>query len=231
MAGEVLGDALPDKARYAPDSGGPEIDYYERFGLHGPEEAMIDEREETGPFPLEGENAETETPSEEGAEKTHRRPISQLTTEERDNIIKETGWSSEVVDYIENSAQYEIYKAAGLHESTVNGRRCLIQDIDFDYLDPSSGMTNREMMLLRKAPFDPVTGKKYELHHMEQLFDGPVAELIGGSQHRDGNYKTLHPIRINSWRNDPIKSAQYRKFREQYWISRAGGNMNGSNGE
>lgn len=145
-----------------------------------------------------------------------------LTEDEKRKIINETGWSSEIVDCIENMDQYEIYKNAGLQEVEIDGRKCLIKDIDMDYVDPKTGFTNRELMEKGRAPIDAKTGETIELHHMGQSFDSPFAELCANSEHGDGKDAILHDKKIESWRQDPEKKNQYNNVqRPNHWKARA----------
>ena len=150
---------------------------------------------------------------------------STLTEEEKARIKEETGWSDEIIDAIESMDQYEVYKNADLHEAEVNGRKCLLKDIDLDYVDPKTGKTNRELMAEGKSPIDSKTGEKIELHHMGQNFDGPFAELTENSEHGDGNHKTLHTSNEGSWRNDPEQKNQYQREKAQHWKTRAQGEV------
>lgn len=143
-----------------------------------------------------------------------------LTFEQRNLIAKETGWSREIINSIDNMDQYAIYKNAGLHEATIDGRKCLIKDIDMNYVDPKTGLTNRELMELGRSPYDAKTGERIELHHMGQKFDGPFAELCENSEHGDGNDGILHPNRENSWRNDEALDKQYQLERKSHWMNR-----------
>ena len=143
-----------------------------------------------------------------------------LTFEQKNLIAKETGWSKEIIKHIDNMDQYAVYKKAGLHEATIDGRKCLVKDIDLDYVDLKTGMTNRELMANGRSPYDAATGEKIELHHMGQKFDGPFAELCENSEHGDGNDGILHPNKDNSWRRDPDAVKQYNAEREQHWAAR-----------
>ena len=160
--------------------------------------------------------------TEAGTEGTENKKPS-LTEEEKARIKEETGWSDEIVDAIESMDQYEVYKNADLHEAEINGRKCLLKDIDLDYVDPKTGKTNRELMAEGKSPIDAKTGEKIELHHMGQNFDGPFAELCENSEHGDGNHKTLHTSHEGSWRNDPEQKNQYQREKSQHWKTRAQG--------
>jgi hypothetical protein len=158
-----------------------------------------------------------------GEPETEQQDAQNLTDEDRARIKEETGWSDEIIDAIESMDQYEVYKNADLHEAEVNGRKCLLKDIDLDQVDPKTGKTNRELMSEGKSPVDSKTGEKIELHHMGQNFDGPFAELCENSEHGDGNHKTLHTSHEGSWRNDPEQKNQYQREKSQHWKTRAQG--------
>lgn len=112
----------------------------------------------------------------------------ELTPEQKEKIKEETGWSDEIVDNIENMDQYEKLKNAGLKETEINGRKCLIKDnINLDYED-EDGLTNRQRMERGLAPLDAKTGKPLELHHLGQKADSPLVELTE-EEHRTGDYK------------------------------------------
>ncbi len=150
-------------------------------------------------------------------------PYSELTDEEKLKIKEETGWSDEIIDHIKDMNQYEIYKNADLHEEEINGRKCLVKDIDMDYVDPKTGMTNRERLSHKPRPLSPIdskTGEKIELHHMGQDFDGPFAELCENSEHGDGKHSVLHDVNSESWRRDPEKKREYQEQKDAHWSSR-----------
>ena len=118
--------------------------------------------------------------------------------------------------------QYEVYKNAGLHEEEINGRKCLVKDIDMDYVDPKTGLTNRELMEKGRTPIDAKTGEPIELHHMGQDFNSPFAELCANSEHGDGKDAILHDKKVESWRQDPEKKNYYNNVqRPNHWKARA----------
>lgn len=169
-------------------------------------------------------NLEKKQESADASDATEAKKSS-LTEEEKARIKEETGWSDEIIDAIESMDQYEVYKNADLHEAEINGRKCLLKDIDLDYVDPKTGKTNRELMAEGKSPIDSKTGEKIELHHMGQNFDGPFAELCENSEHGDGNHKTLHTSNEGSWRNDQEQKNQYQREKAQHWKTRAQGEV------
>ena len=145
----------------------------------------------------------------------------EFSEKDREELKSETGWSDEIVDSIDTKEQAEIYKNADLHESNINGRECLVKDIDYDYVDEKSGMTNRERMALGRSPYDSKNGEKIELHHMGQDYDSPFAELDENSEHGDGNHSILHPTTEGSWRNDEGLESQYNSEKQKYWKARS----------
>lgn len=147
----------------------------------------------------------------------------ELSDADRAELKEETGWSSEVVDSVDTFEQAEIYKNADLHEDNINGRECLVKEIDYDYVDEKTGMTNRELMAKGRSPYDAKTGEKIELHHMGQEYDAPFAELTENSEHGDGNHSILHPKTEGSWRNDETLEAQYNKEKREHWKTRSEG--------
>lgn len=137
---------------------------------------------------------------------------------EKLRIKLETGWSDTVIDHIESKGQREIYEKAGLHEEIINGRPCLCKEVDMNYIDPKTGMTNRELMAKGRSPIDAETGERIELHHMGQGYDAPFAELCADSEHGDGNYSVLHTKSEGSWRNNQDLKNQYNNIdRPNHW--------------
>lgn len=144
-----------------------------------------------------------------------------LTRKERMEIQKDCGWTKKIVDGIENKGQLEIYKKAELHEEKVNERECLVKEIDINYVDPKTNMTNLQRMERGLSPVDANTGEKIELHHMGQNFNSPFAELRENSEHGDGNHGILHTRHEDSWRNTPEKVREYQIQKKTHWIERA----------
>ncbi len=144
---------------------------------------------------------------------------------EKQRYQDETGWSDDVVEHVDSGEQYDIYKKAELTDGEVNGRSALMKDIDYDYVDEKTGLTNRELMASGRSPYDAKTGERIELHHMGQDYDGPFAKLCENSEHGDGNHSILHPKTENSWRNNADLKYQYQRERMNYWKTRSTGGM------
>lgn len=168
------------------------------------------------------EKISEETPNLEKAE-TITPERNELTSEQKEQIKNETHWSGEVVDNIRSMDEYEkVYKPADLYEQKVDGRTCLVKNIDMDYVSPKTGLTNRQAMEKGASPVDAKTGEKLELHHMSQNYDAPLVELCENSEHGDGNDKILHDKNTESWRNDTQLKNQYQNVdRPNHWKERA----------
>lgn len=144
-----------------------------------------------------------------------------LSDKQKVQIREETGWSEVIVNHIDNMDQYDIYKGAELHESEIDGRKCLCKNIDMNFVDPKTGKTNKDLMEQGRAPVDSKTGEKIELHHMQQNFKGPFAELTS-TEHGGINDTILHDKNKESFRNDPEKNNQYNNIdRPDHWKERS----------
>lgn len=116
-----------------------------------------------------------------------------------------------------SAAEQNIYDDAGLKPAEINGREALIRDdIQLDLTD-ARGRNNLERMQTGLPPVDE-QGDPYELHHVGQKNDGPLAEL-GWEEHRGKeNNSILHPIRDGS---EVEHDAGWDKTKNEHWKTRA----------
>ena len=93
-------------------------------------------------------------------------------------------------------------------------------DIDFEYFDETTGLTNLERMQAGKPPIG-TDGNAIQLHHILQKEAGPMVE-IREITHQE-YYSQLHGLIEDgaSFRNNPILNKQYNNFRRSYWKWRA----------
>ena len=141
-----------------------------------------------------------------------------LTKQEKQEIKKRTGWSTKIVDAIRTMDEALIYMNAGLVEGEVNGKLALIQPkIDGQACnDPKwPDWSNKELAEEGYPPRDK-NGRPYELHHIGQNPDSPLAELTYKQHHSDGNFKILHTFDESS-----IDRGQFNKERKEYWSERS----------
>ena len=179
--------------------------------------------ETTDDTELYPENDEKPTQEHEGSET--KEDTDEVDPEVRAEIEEKSDYSSEVNDHISSVEELEVYQKAGLKEDTVDGRTCLVrEDLDYDYVDPKSGLTNKQLMEKGRAPYDAKTGERIELHHIGQDPDAPLAELTEDSEH--GEYTSvLHKSEEESWRKDePQRNNYYNNVeRPNHWIERSKG--------
>ena len=143
-------------------------------------------------------------------------PLSLLTEEQKNYYKKALRCSDEVIAYIRNKQEAEIYISAGLHEETVCGRKCLVRDdIDLDYAF-SEGITNRELMNQGNAPYT-INGEIIELHHIGQRDNSPLAELSKSEHTGKDSDKYLHDKIGESMVDHSKFSAQKKK----HWAERS----------
>lgn len=93
-------------------------------------------------------------------------------------------------------------------------------DIDFNYFDETTGLTNLERMQAGKPPIGS-DGNPVQLHHILQKEVGPMVE-IREITHQE-YYSQLHGVIEDgaSFRNNPVLNKQYNNFRCSYWKWRA----------
>lgn len=177
------------------------------------------------------EEVTNDTESEDKADKNESAEGDESATQEsiesqfeRAEINEKSNYSDEVNEKISSVEELEVYKKANLKEENIDGRTCLVRDdIDMEYVDPKSGMTNQELMEKGRSPYDAKTGERIELHHIGQDYDSPLAELTEDTEH-GYYYSALHTKEGESWRNDSQKNNHYNNVeRPNHWKSRVKG--------
>ncbi|MCR4689491.1 MAG: HNH/ENDO VII family nuclease [Saccharofermentans sp.] len=152
-----------------------------------------------------------------GAFKTlelHNMTAGGLTMDEAAIIQRESRFDPEIISRFRNVQEYEVYRDAGLISRPVGGRAALIRDIDLDYVSPNNnpeGLTNLQLMQSGRAPFDP-TGARYELHHVGQSMDSPLAILTTAEHDMPG----LHIQQASQ-----INRNAFNIERQNFWITLA----------
>ena len=140
----------------------------------------------------------------------HGMTLNGLTMDEAAIIQHQSGYSPELISRFRNFQEYEAYRDAGLAQRMVGNRSALIRNIDPYYISPTdnpNGYTNLELMLRGNAPFDP-NGVRYELHHIGQNMDSPLAILTQAEHDLPG----LHIIQESQ-----INRAAFAAERQAFW--------------
>lgn len=129
-------------------------------------------------------------------------------------IQKESHYPVEVIARFNSMEQYEICKSAGLTAKMVNGKTSLVRQIDLNYVDELTGKTNLQLMQEGYAPYDP-TGQKYQLHHIGQRNDSPLAILTQAEHTGSGNDKIWHIL--SDGFDNPSKQLGWTKIKQDFW--------------
>lgn len=136
-----------------------------------------------------------------------------LTMNQAAVIQRESKYPAEVIKQFRNFDEYTVYKdTAKLQPKMVNNQLALVRDIDLNYVDPDSGLTNLELMTKGRAPIDPATGKAYELHHVGQTMKSTLAILTEAEHDLPG----LHIIKESQ-----IDRVAFKTIRKNFWKSMA----------
>lgn len=141
-----------------------------------------------------------------------------LSLNEVARIQKESGYPLDLLKQFKSMEEYNIYKEAGLYTKMVDGRLALVRDIDLSFiseLPDGREVSNLTRMQMGYAPIDPVTGKSYELHHINQEIDGTLAILKNGSEHQ-GNAKILNTPGKEGV-HAKLSDGEWAEMRERFW--------------
>ncbi len=113
--------------------------------------------------------------------------------------------------------EYNIYKTANLTVKSINGKFAFVQDIDWDFVgDISDGRTNAQRVVDGLAPLDSA-GVPYELHHIGQKIDSPLAILTKAQHIQGGNNKILHDFTVENGVHSSISAAEWNKQKKEFW--------------
>ena len=114
-----------------------------------------------------------------------------LTMNQAALIQKESNLPLSVIKNLHSMEEYEIYKKAGLEFCTTSsGKEVLAREINWSLKD-ENGLTNKERVLDYLSPVDE-NGIPYEMHHIGQTDDAPLAILTKAEHMQGGNNKILH---------------------------------------
>ena len=138
-----------------------------------------------------------------------------LTVNQAAQIQKESKYPLDVIKQFKTMEQYEICKNAGLTPVSVNGKTALIRNIDLNYVDEATGLTNLELMKGGYAPIDPATGGKYQLHHIGQKADSTLAILTEAEHKTGGNNTIWHDLSVAS--EVHTNANNWDTQRKQFW--------------
>lgn len=153
---------------------------------------------------------------ESGYKDQYRMDVVNNLDEKTVDALKEAGYPESVIVKISSDAEAKIYLEAGLKPDVINGKDVLVKvDIDLNQED-IFGRSNLERMKSGLAPLDK-DGKPYELHHIGQGNDSPLAELTQTEHRGQGNDTILH----DKTKESEIDRKGFLKERSDHWKARA----------
>lgn len=140
-------------------------------------------------------------------------PLNGLTTQQAAAIQMESGYPVSIIKQFHSMDEYKIYKDAGLSAKIINNELALVRDIDLNYKYPGETMNNLERMKQGLAPYDPKTGKLFQLHHIGQKSDATLA-ILNEAEHQ-GNSAILNFVDKAS----EIDRDAFAPIRKKFWKS------------
>lgn len=137
-------------------------------------------------------------------------------------ICASTDYPLSVVKLFRTTKEGAIYfDEAGLVADVVNGKSALIRNIDLAYESEIAGetVTNLERMRRGYAAIDPLTGEAYQLHHIGQAVDSPLAILTQAEHTGGGNNGILHDLNIANGEgvHSLLSDAEWATQRQDFW--------------
>ncbi len=136
-------------------------------------------------------------------------------------IQKDSHYPLSLIQKFHSMKEYEVFKDAGLKTMMVDGKTALVQSIDLNYVDEATGKTNLQLMQQGNAPIDPVTEKPYELHHIGQQKDSPLAVLTWEQHRGKGNMKVLHEFLDRVGTENPSSLSGWGSQKADFWMDMA----------
>ena len=134
---------------------------------------------------------------------------------EKKNIEDKSEYSDKINENIRTVKELNIYENIPLEEVIINDRLILKDNSINPDLTDAMGRTNLERMEKGLAPLDE-KGESYNLHHVGQKNDSPLAELKNGTHKSE--YSTLHDTSI---KESAIDREGFDKERANHWKARA----------
>lgn len=141
-----------------------------------------------------------------------------LTMNDAARIQRETKLPLAFIKNFHSYEEYEIYKAAGLSAEKIGDTLAFTKAIDLDSVitdQYGNTMTNTERILKGSSPVDP-NGIPYELHHIGQQPDSPLAILTKSEHMQGGHNKILHFRAESSVNHDAAWNKQVANFWHSY---------------
>ena len=148
-----------------------------------------------------------------------------LTMNQAAKIQKASKYPTDILKMIRTLKEADIYvKEAGLVAKNVNGKMALVKEFTPEILNykrevAGQTMTNLEAMQKGYAAIDPITNKAFELHHIGQKVDSPLAVLTKNEHVGKTNNPILHNpgIANGDGVHSIISNTEWEKQTREFW--------------
>jgi hypothetical protein len=140
-----------------------------------------------------------------------------LTLNQAAALQKDSKWSTTIIGRMSSVEESQVYKTGGLKEATIGGNKALVRDIDLSMkstLEDGTVLTNEERIRKGLSPLDS-NGVAYELHHIGQNVDSPLA-ILTKSEHQ-GNSSVLHTKTENGV-HSLLSESEWAAQRNKFWL-------------
>ena len=133
-----------------------------------------------------------------------------MTKEERGEAYETSPYSKDITDAVYSKEELEYYIKNGYKEVEIGDKKVLVPgNLDLDLKD-ADGKTNLERMKEGKAPIGP-DGKPYNLHHIGQNKDGPLAIIP------DGDHKSMDSVLHDKSKPTEIDRREFQKEKKEIY--------------
>lgn len=139
------------------------------------------------------------------------------TYQEVQRYIQENNFFTENVrPYIRSYEETRYYVDNNYREVCWFGNSALILQVDLDYYSDKYKKTNRELILAGRSPVVPsAPDTVYDLHHIGQKKDSPLA-IIPGNIHNSSKYYSVFHLSSNTSEN--LHTTSFDLQRQKFWI-------------
>lgn len=149
--------------------------------------------------------------------------LSGLTMDEAAIIQKNTKWPLDAIKNINSVAESEVYVKAGLTPTHLkDGSWIFTKKINWDLTDNLGRSNIKRVLEYKLAPIDE-SGLSYEVHHLGQKANGPLAMLTNAEHHNKDTYSIIHYALEGKDITESALVAQKAKFWETVLKMQVGG--------
>lgn len=134
--------------------------------------------------------------------------------EEVQRYIQENGYFSDAVrPYIRTMKELDYYLNNKYREVDWYGNIALIIEVDLGYYSEKYKATNRELIIAGESPVVPNLDVKYDLHHIGQRKDSPLAIIPSNIHNGHETYSIFH----SGDSDDNLHNAAFAIRKQQFW--------------